>query len=50
MPQTTLINLRSNEYSQELHFYPFTAGLGRCAGILLMTYLTEYVFQMKQKI
>ena len=50
MPQTTLINLRSNEYSQELHFYPFAADLGRRAGILLMAYLTEYVFQMKQKI
>ena len=27
-----LINLDPNEYSQELHYYPFTAKLGRCNG------------------
>ena len=46
MTQTTLINLHCNEYSQEICFYPFAADLDRRAGTLLMTYLTEYVFQM----
>ena len=30
--QTTLINLHPNEYSQEIHYYPFTVILDRCAG------------------
>ena len=30
--QRTLINLRPNEYSQELRYYPFTVNLNRCAG------------------
>ena len=29
--QSTLINLRSNECSQEIHYYPFTNKLDRCA-------------------
>ena len=30
--QSTLINLHSNEYSQEFHYYPFTVKLGQCFG------------------
>ena len=30
--QPTLINLHSNEYSQEFHYYPFTVKLGKCVG------------------
>ena len=30
--QPTVINLHSNEYSQELHYYPFKVKLDRCAG------------------
>ena len=32
MTQTTLINLHPNEFSQELHYYPFAVNLDRCAG------------------
>ena len=32
MPQPTLINLHSNEYSQELHCYPLAVNLETCAG------------------
>ena len=32
MTQPTLINLRPNECSQELHYYPFAAKLDRCVG------------------
>ena len=32
MIQPTLINLHSNEYSQELHYYPFSVKLDRCVG------------------
>ena len=32
MTQPTLINLHPNEYSQELHYYPFFVNLDRCAG------------------
>ena len=32
MTQPILINLHSNEYSQEFHYYPFAAKLGRCIG------------------
>ena len=32
MTQPTLINLHPNEYSQELHYYPFTVKLDRCVG------------------
>ena len=30
--QPTLINLHRNEYSQELHYYPFAVKLDRCVG------------------
>ena len=30
--QPTLINLHLNEYSQELHYYPFAVKLDWCAG------------------
>ena len=30
--QPTPINLNSNEYSQELHYYPFAVKLDRCFG------------------
>ena len=46
-----LINLHSNEYNQELHYYPFAVKLDVLdVVILLMTYLIKYVFQKKQKI
>ena len=32
MIQPNLINLHPNEYSQELHYYPFEVRLDRCAG------------------
>ena len=32
MTQPTLINLHPNEYSQELHYYPFAVKLYRCVG------------------
>ena len=32
MTQPTLINLHPNEYSQELHYYPFLVKLHRCVG------------------
>ena len=32
MMQPTLVNLHPNEYSQELHYYPFAVKLDRCAG------------------
>ena len=31
MSQPTLINLYTNEYSQELRYYPFPVNLDRCA-------------------
>ena len=30
--QPTLIDLHPNEYTQELHYYPFTVKLDRCVG------------------
>ena len=30
--QPTLINLHSNKYSQEFHYYPFAVKLNRCVG------------------
>ena len=49
--QPTLINLHPNEYSQELHYYPFTVKLDVLeVVILLMTFQINYVFQTKQKI
>ena len=32
MTQPTLINLHSNEYIQEFHYYPFVVKLDRCVG------------------
>ena len=32
MIQPILINLHPNEYSQELHYYPFAVKLDRCGG------------------
>ena len=32
MIQPTFINLHPKKYSQELHYYPFAAKLGRCVG------------------
>ena len=32
MIQPTLINLHSNQYSQEFHYYPFAVKLDRCIG------------------
>ena len=32
MTQPTLINLRTNEYSQEFHYYPCAVKLDRCVG------------------
>ena len=32
MTQPTLTNLHTNEYSQELHYYPFAVKLNRCVG------------------
>ena len=32
MTQPTLIKLNPNEYSQELHYYPFGNNLDRCVG------------------
>ena len=50
--QPTLINLHLNEYSQELHYYPFVFNLIGCleVAILLMTFLVKYMLQIKQKI
>ena len=54
MTQHTLINLHPNKYSQELCYYQFAVDLdrsvGRCNTLDGLTYLVEYVFQMKQKI
>ena len=49
--QLTLINLHPVEYSQELYYYAFEVKLDVLeVVILLMTYLINYVFQIKQKI
>ena len=46
------LNLHRNEYSQELHYYPFSVNKIDVLEvvILLMTLLVKYVFQTKQKI
>ena len=51
MIQPTVINIHP-KYSQEFHYYPFTITLDRCVEVvvLLITYLINYVFQIKQKI
>ena len=50
--QPALINLHRNEYSQELHYYPFAVKLDNVLKVVmsLVTYLIKYVFQIKQKI
>ena len=49
--QLTLINLHPVEYSQELYYYAFEVKLDVLeVVILLMTYLINYMFQIKQKI
>ena len=49
--QLTLINLHPVEYSQELYYYASEVKLDVLeVVILLMTYLINYVFQIKQKI
>ena len=52
MIQPLLITLHSNEYSRELHYYPFEVNLDRCVRScnILMTYLIKYMFQTKQKV
>ena len=47
--QSTLINLYPNKYSQEFHCYPLTVKLHKHV-ILLLFYLLNSVFQIKQKI
>ena len=32
MTQSTVVNLHSNEYSQEFCYYPFSVKLDRCVG------------------
>ena len=32
MTQPTRINLHPNEYSQEMHYYPFVVNLNKCEG------------------
>ena len=49
MTQPTLINLNPNECCHKLHYYLFAFNVLEVA-ILLITYLIEYVFQIKQKI
>ena len=52
MTQSILINLHPTEYSQELRYYLFGVNLIGVLEVvmLLMTYLIECVFLMKQKI
>ena len=46
--QSTLINLQSNKYNQEFHYYPFAAKLDRCVEICntlnVIKYVIKYVF------
>ena len=48
--QPTLINLHPNEYSQELHYYPFGVKLDGCveSSNTLNNLSKNYVFQIKQ--
>ena len=55
MTPPTLINLHSNEYSTEFHYYPlllFAFKLDRCVGSCntLNDSFNKYVFQIKLKI
>ena len=50
MIQLTFINLQPSEYSQEFHYYPIAVKLDVLkVAILLMTYLTKYMLQIKEK-
>ena len=51
MIQPTVINIHP-KFSQEFHYYPFAITLDRCVEVvvLLITYLINYAFQIKQKI
>ena len=51
MIQPTLINLYSNEYNEEFHYYPFAVKLDRCVRSCntLNDLPNKCVFQMKQK-
>ena len=47
MIQPTLINLRPNEYSLELHYHPFTVKLDRsCDNVFQIKDLNLWVFNM----
>ena len=51
MNQTAFINLHPKECTRGLRYYPFAVNLDRCViVILLLTYLIEYVFQIKPQI
>ena len=51
MNQITFINLHPKECTQGLHYYPFAVNLDRCVIVtLLLTYLIEYVFEIKPQI
>ena len=49
MTQRTLINLHPSEYSQKLHYYPFSVNLDRCVESC-NTLDDEYVLQTNKKI
>ena len=42
--QPTLASIRPNEYSQELHCYPFAVKLDKSAGISGLNYLSKKVW------
>ena len=44
--QATLINLHSNEYSQELHFYSFAVKLDGCIEVVIKT-LAKHIYHVK---
>ena len=52
MIEPTLINLHSNEYSREFHYYPFAVKLDRRVESCntLNDLSNKYVFQIKRKI
>ena len=51
MAELSPINLNPNEYSQELHHYPFAIKLYVLDLVtVLVTYLIKYVFQTKQHV
>ena len=52
MTEPTFINLHPNEYTQELHYYPFAVKLNRYVGSCsTLSHLpNKYVFQTKGKI